>query len=109
MLRDRATSISRELARPARELRDERVELLAGLLRGVAALYELASTKGGEPIVKWATARSDILGRRVSVRLARDGTIEGVATRLLASGALEVKTRGGTEVVGSGEVEQLRA
>ena len=108
-LRDRATSIFLELGRPALDPDDERVRLLVGLLQRVAALYRLASTEGGELIVKRATARSDVLGRRVVVRLAGGQTIEGVATRLLADGALEVKTPEGTESVGSGEVAQVRA
>ena len=108
-LRDRATSISQELGGPALDPHDQRVRLLAGLLQRVAALYRLASTEGSDLIVKRATARSDVLGHRVVVRLAEGRTMEGVATRLLVDGALEVKTSEGTESVGSGEVEQLRA
>jgi BirA family transcriptional regulator, biotin operon repressor / biotin---[acetyl-CoA-carboxylase] ligase len=107
-LAGRATSISQELQRRGLELGHRRVELLAALLERAASLYRLASSSSSDVIVQRAAARSDVLGRRVVVRLAGGGTKEGMATRLLATGALEIETAEGKDVLSSGEVERLR-
>jgi biotin-(acetyl-CoA carboxylase) ligase len=59
-------------------------------------------------VVDAATRRSDTLGRTVAVRLAGGGVVEGRATRLLPSGALEVDVDGAPRPIDAGAIESAR-
>lgn len=77
--------------------------ILAALERRVPALHE-----GAGDLVDAATQRSDVLGHEVRVRLSTGAETVGVARRLTETGELELAVAGGTQVIGVGEVEQLR-
>ena len=104
----RATSVAAELERRGRALEHDRAELLAALLERLPPLYGLASAAAGAGLVSRAAARSVVLGRRVSVRLAAGEQREGVARRLLPTGALEISSQDGPLALDAGEVERLR-
>ena len=106
-LSGRATSVLAELERGGRRLDHDRVDLLGALFRTLPPALGLAYEGRGAELVERAAARSVVLGRRVSVRLAAGGTCEGVALRLLPTGALEVGSAGGTRSLDAGEIERL--
>jgi BirA family transcriptional regulator, biotin operon repressor / biotin---[acetyl-CoA-carboxylase] ligase len=82
-----------------------RHELLAAVLARLETLYELSrDPEGAEGLAARAAARSDLLGRRVRVRRGDGTALEGTATALLASGALEIDGRG----ISSVEVDRVR-
>jgi BirA family biotin operon repressor/biotin-[acetyl-CoA-carboxylase] ligase len=96
---DGATSLAAEAgSAPAR------AEVLAAVLDALERLYRA----GPDVVIERATARSDVLGRRVRVRFADGSSLDGVAARLLESGALEVDDDGLLVDVRAGEIEHLR-
>lgn len=106
---DRATSVAAERARAGLGPPPSRPALLAALLDDVERLLpDLGGDDGRAAIVARAAGRSSLLGRPVRVRLASGETVEGVARRLLATGALEVATAAGPVAVDAGEVELAR-
>ena len=84
-----------------------RAALLASILgafeRRVPALHE-----GPGDLIEAASARSDVLGHEVRVRLSTGAETVGVARRLTKTGRLELETADGVQAIGVGEVEQLR-
>ena len=106
----RATSILLELERRGRgDLEPGRIALLAAVLERLEVHYRSVRDGAGKDVIRGAAARSAVLGRQVTVRLHGDKSCEGVATRLLESGALEIAARGRTHVVHAGEIERLLA
>jgi BirA family biotin operon repressor/biotin-[acetyl-CoA-carboxylase] ligase len=104
-----ATSIARELEVSGRDRDIDRSELLAGLLEAIETLYPLVETgRGAQTILQRASARSDVIGREVTVRRSDGSTVEGVATRLLPSGALELDAAGSHISLHAGDIEHLR-
>jgi BirA family transcriptional regulator, biotin operon repressor / biotin---[acetyl-CoA-carboxylase] ligase len=99
----RATSVSVEMERAGLGPAPARADLLAAVLEGLEGLYPAL----GDEVLRRATLRSDVLGRRVHVVLADGRELTGRAERLLASGALEVSTPTGPVTVHSGEIERL--
>jgi biotin-(acetyl-CoA carboxylase) ligase len=86
-----------------------RAELLGWVLDAFERVYPLVGTgAGAAEIVTRASARSDVLGRRVRVKLSAQDDVEGVARRLLPSGALEIESGGGYRALHAGEIVQLR-
>ena len=104
----RATSVSEAMDRAGLGPPPARAQVLATLLRHFEALYEEITVEGAPAVVEQAAARSDILGRPVRVTLADGRVLEGRASRLLQSGALEVDTGAELVAVDSGEVELVR-
>jgi BirA family biotin operon repressor/biotin-[acetyl-CoA-carboxylase] ligase len=105
----RATSVYEELDERETRTRPTRVELLGWVLDAFERLYPLLGTgEGAGAIVERATKRSEVLGKRVTVRLTGDEVLDGVARRLLPSGALEVESDGAYRSVHAGEIVQLR-
>jgi BirA family transcriptional regulator, biotin operon repressor / biotin---[acetyl-CoA-carboxylase] ligase len=106
---ERATSLRCELERAGRAGVPARAELLAAVVARLDALYPMAVHPAGvSEIVGRATALSDVVGRTVVVRLAHGEVVEGVATRVAASGALELSSGGRLLTVEAGEVERVR-
>jgi BirA family biotin operon repressor/biotin-[acetyl-CoA-carboxylase] ligase len=96
---DGATSLAAEVgSAPAR------AEVLAAVLAAFEPLFRAEP----EVVIERATARSDVLGRRVRVHFADGSSLDGVASRLLESGALEVDDDGRLIDVRAGEIEHLR-
>jgi BirA family biotin operon repressor/biotin-[acetyl-CoA-carboxylase] ligase len=102
-----ATSISCEVERLGAGAVPGRAELLAAALGRIEELYD-AAARGSDSVVARASARSETVGRPVSVRLAGGGSVVGTATRLLASGALEIDVDGERHAVDAGEIERAR-
>jgi BirA family transcriptional regulator, biotin operon repressor / biotin---[acetyl-CoA-carboxylase] ligase len=101
----RATSVYEA----ASEKEPNRVEVLGWVLDAFERIYPLLGTgEGAAAIVERATNRSDVLGNRVTVKIADGDVLEGVARRLLPSGALEVEIAGEFRAVHAGEIVQLR-
>lgn len=104
---ERATSVraectARGLATPSRP------ELLAALLQRLeSACRDLSEEPEG--IIERAAARSEVIGRDLSIRLHDGSTLEGRALRLLPTGALEVLVDGAPRAIDGGEVERVRA
>ena len=100
----RATAIADHVDRPP-----SRAVLLADILAALEDLYRDAASFGfAERVTEEATGLSDVLGRRVMVRLAGGGSLEGRAERLTPRGELEVRTEDAVVTVHSGEIERLR-
>ncbi|HEX2049863.1 MAG TPA: biotin--[acetyl-CoA-carboxylase] ligase [Actinomycetota bacterium] len=105
----RATSVAAERARAGLGPPPTRPVLLAALLHEIERLLpSLAAADGRAALVARASERSTLLGRRVRVRLASGAALDGVARRLLPSGALEIATDDGPVAVDAGEVERAR-
>lgn len=85
----------------------DRVELLAAVLGAFEGLYRGLPATAGDLVVK-AAARSDVLGRDVTVALATDETVSGRALGLSPLGELELETEGGIRVLSVGEIARLR-
>jgi BirA family transcriptional regulator, biotin operon repressor / biotin---[acetyl-CoA-carboxylase] ligase len=102
-LREIATSLAAENEGRA----PPRAELLAAVLSRFWTLYAGLPDSAPE-LVAQATARSDVLGRGVTVNLSNDDTIEGTALRLLPDGRLELQTSSGLRSLAVGEITQLR-
>lgn len=98
-LDDRVTNVAKESGSVP-----ERAAILAAVLTAFEALY------GVEPevVIERATARSAVLGKRVRVRFADGSSLDGIASRLLESGALEIDDDGLLHDVRAGEIEHVR-
>jgi BirA family biotin operon repressor/biotin-[acetyl-CoA-carboxylase] ligase len=108
-LAQRATSVYAEMDAGGTERRPTRAQLLGWVLDAFERLYPLLGTgEGAATIVERASKRSAVLGTRVTVKLAENEILEGVARRLLPSGALEVETGGTFRALHAGEIVQLR-
>ena len=106
---EQATSISDALARRGVDACPSRGEVLAAVLQSFEHLYPaIEDRRRSDDLIERAGARSDVLGRAVTVRLASGSSIAGIATGLLPTGALEVDARGVRTSVEAGEIEQLR-
>ena len=108
-LSGRLTSVYEEIAVAGSGKEPTRVELLGWILDAFERLYpHLGSGAGAEQIIERATKRSDVLGKDIEVALPDGGSIEGVARRLLPSGALEVETATEHIALRAGEITRLR-
>jgi BirA family biotin operon repressor/biotin-[acetyl-CoA-carboxylase] ligase len=104
-----ATSVAAERARGGLEGCPSRAELLAAVLRRAERWYPaVIDPEVAEEVVARATELSDLLGRPVTVRAAAGRTVEGVAERLLPSGALELATESGPVALDAGEIKKVR-
>lgn len=102
---DRATSIASE----AGAVVPSRAGLMARILATFESLYDAArDPERSDAVIDRATARSQILGRRVTIRFSDGRTLEGTATRLLPDGALELESGGRMESIHAAEIERLR-
>lgn len=109
-LAPRVTSVYEEIDAYETGKRPTRVELLGWVLDSFERIYPRVGTgEGAAEIVERATKRSDVLGKQVTVKLAGGDAIEGIARRLLPSGALEVETAGRFRALHVGEIVQLRS
>jgi BirA family biotin operon repressor/biotin-[acetyl-CoA-carboxylase] ligase len=105
-----ATSIGAELARASRDPSIDRAQLLAEVLQRIENVYSLVETgKGAAELLDKASERSEVLGEEVVVHRVDGTSVQGIATRLLPSGALEVASGGEHIPVQVGEIEHLRA
>ena len=105
----RATTIEDVIRERHLERVPERGALLGWVLDAFERLYpRVGNGEGAAEIVERATKSSEVIGNRVIVRAASGSSFEGVATRLLPSGALEVEVNGEHRAVQAGEIEQLR-
>lgn len=107
----RATSVDCELERVNRRRRAGRASILAAVVDRIEGCYEgaIVTTSGGARLLAQASERSETLGREVRVSLSTGERVEGIATRLLPNGALELRAGQGVRCVDAGEVEHLRA
>jgi BirA family transcriptional regulator, biotin operon repressor / biotin---[acetyl-CoA-carboxylase] ligase len=104
-VRARSTTLAAELGAAGLQPAPERAIMLAAIVVAFERLYP-ALTPGS--ILPGATARSDILGRRVRLLRADGTSFEGKAVALLPTGELELATHDGTRLaVNSGEVATL--
>lgn len=85
-----------------------RAELLAAVLGSFEPLYDAVLMGRSEVVLGPASLRSEILGERVTAQLPGGGTLEGVATRLLSSGALEIRTGEDVTALEVGDVTRVR-
>ncbi len=99
---ERATSLAIETGRPP-----PREELLASVLSAVERRYAEVEA-APDLLLAFATQRSDVIGRDVTIRFLDGATLQGRATRLLQRGELEVETEQGRRSVAIAEIEQLR-
>ncbi|MDQ3877320.1 MAG: biotin--[acetyl-CoA-carboxylase] ligase, partial [Actinomycetota bacterium] len=105
----RATSVLAEARAAATGKEPSRAEILGWVLDSFGRLYErVGSGEGAAELIERATARSDVIGHDVVIRLADGSTLEGRAERILPSGALEVAEDDRHRAVHVGEVEQVR-
>lgn len=106
--------IPSELRETATSLRAEsegNVPSRAQLLLSIVAACEVWGRSLHGPahdLLRVATARSDVLGSQVRVRLSDGTETFGRAERLTAKGELEVLGPDGIRTISAGEVEQLR-
>lgn len=101
-----ATSLRVELADAAKV--PPRAVLLAAVLEELERAYAQLHHDASD-VVAEARSRSEIVGRRIRVTWAGGGTTEGTGIHLSADGELYVRSDdGGTVVVTTGEVEQVR-
>lgn len=102
---ERATSIASETGRPS----PARADLMARILASFESVYDAArDPERSATVIDRATARSEILGRDVTVRHSDGRTVTGTAIRLLPNGALELDIDGRVESVHVAEIERLR-
>ncbi|MEA2508420.1 MAG: BirA family transcriptional regulator [Actinomycetota bacterium] len=105
-----ATSIGAELTRVGRDPSIDRAQLLAAALERIEAVYGLVETgRGAVELLRRASERSEVLGQEVIVHRVDGTRVQGIATRLLPSGALEVASGGFHIPIQVGEIEHLRA
>jgi BirA family biotin operon repressor/biotin-[acetyl-CoA-carboxylase] ligase len=107
-LTDGATSVGAELRRLGRPGAVDRAALLAAVLDRFEHLYP-SVIHAPDTVLRSATHRSEVLGRPVRIRRADGSALAGTATRLLATGGLEVRAEGRRVAVEAGEIERLRA
>jgi BirA family biotin operon repressor/biotin-[acetyl-CoA-carboxylase] ligase len=106
---ERATTVHAEAEAIEGGKHPSRVELLGWVLDAFERIYPLVGTgQGAAHIVERASNRSDVLGRRVTVQVAEGRDLDGIARRLLPSGALEIETNGEFRAVHAGEIVHLR-
>ena len=105
-----ATSIAALAAQDATIAVPNRAELLGAVLKKFEMLYDgLGDVETRNDVVKRATARSEILGRDISVRFADGSSVEGRALGLTATGALQLELpNGSVKILNVGETERLR-
>lgn len=103
-LRDTTTSLAFEMG-PGKE--PPRSALLAEVLKAFELRYRSLPGNAAR-LVEVATARSDVLGREVTVALATHETVTGRAVRLSHGGELELQTDDGVRVLSVGEIARLR-
>jgi BirA family biotin operon repressor/biotin-[acetyl-CoA-carboxylase] ligase len=85
-----------------------RARLLARLLNALDEGYAELIEQGGRPMLAAWEARSDLVGRRVSVARVND-TVTGVAEGLDSSGALVIRTDSGErQLILSGDISYCR-
>lgn len=84
-----------------------RATLLAEVLSAFEERYR-GLPQSAPSLVEAATARSDVLGREVSVALATDETVSGTAAGLSPLGELELETSDGLRTLSVGEIARLR-
>lgn len=105
----RATNIAEQVAVSRSEKAPTRAEIFGWIVDAFERLYaDLGTGEGAARLIERATARSEIMGRGIVVRLADGSSFEGRAVRLLPSGALEVAVGDDYRAIHVGEVEQLR-
>jgi BirA family biotin operon repressor/biotin-[acetyl-CoA-carboxylase] ligase len=105
-----ATSIAAELTRAGRDPGIDRAQLLAAVLERIETVYGLVETgRGAVELLRRASERSDVLGQEVVVQRVDGTRVQGIATRLLPSGALEVASGSVHIPIQVGEIEHLRA
>ena len=102
-IRDTATSLAIELGNK----QVSRAELLAEIVSGFEVRY-LSLPGGASALIEEASARSDVLGREVTVALSTEATISGRALRLSPAGELELETADGLRTLSVGEISRLR-
>jgi BirA family biotin operon repressor/biotin-[acetyl-CoA-carboxylase] ligase len=108
-LRDRATSVTAEVARSGAGVVPSRAELLAALVRAMEEAHPLLSDdRGRREIVRRASRRSAVLGREVTVQGTDGARITGLARELSLTGALVVEGPGGPVQLVAGEVASVR-
>ena len=102
-LRDSATSLHIESGgKPP-----DRADLLSGVLQAFELRYASLPERASS-LIEAATARSDILGRDVTVALATHETVSGRAVGLSPQGELELDTGEGMKTLSVGEIARLR-
>ncbi|MFN2489593.1 MAG: biotin--[acetyl-CoA-carboxylase] ligase [Actinomycetota bacterium] len=105
----RASSVRCELERLGRAPEVGRAELLGGVLARLEPLLDaIGADAGASDVVRRATARSEVVGRAVRVRLASGAALEGVALGLLETGSLELDVGGTALRIEVGEIERVR-
>lgn len=104
-IKEVATSIAEALAPAAPP---DRGLVLGAVLERLEAVLDLL---GAEPeqIVRRAAELSALLGERVTVSAPGGASFEGIATRLLADGSLEIDTGGTTRALRAGDVDRIRS
>ena len=108
-LATRVTSVYEQIDARATGKQPSRAELLGWVIDSFERVYPLLGTgQGAAEIVERAASKSDVLGKRVTVKLAGDEVLDGVARRLLPSGALEIEADGTFRALHVGEIVQLR-
>lgn len=104
----RATSLLAESERSSLGPLPRRAEILAAVLLSIEESYRLAIAEPVE-LLQRARSRSNVLGRRVTVRFGDGSVLEGVASALAANGALVVETDEGPRELEAGEIERIRS
>lgn len=100
----RATSLAEVTDAPP-----DRTMLLAAVLEQLdRARAELTTQIGGYVLIEEAAARSSVIGRVVTARLAGGATVEGRVSGLTTTGALRVETASGVVELAAAEIERLR-
>ncbi|MGH2746453.1 MAG: biotin--[acetyl-CoA-carboxylase] ligase [Actinomycetota bacterium] len=104
---ERATSLLVASAHSSLGPLPRRAEILALVLLSIEESYRLAIADPVE-LLQRARSRSNVLGRRVTVRFGDGSELEGIASALAGSGALVVETDDGVRELEAGEIEQVR-
>lgn len=105
-----ATSITALAAQDAAIAVPGRATLLGAVLKRFESLYDdLADADTRNDVVRRAAARSEILGRDISVRFADGSSVKGRALGITATGSLRFETPDGAiKILNVGETERLR-
>lgn len=105
---ERATSLLAASEQSSLGPLPRRAEILAVVLLSIEESYRLALVEPVE-LLQRARSRSNVLGRRVTVRFGDGSVLEGVAGDLAVNGALVVETDEGARELDAGEIEQVRS